>query len=617
MLSRNHSYIAAVRHGSSEDYSDADYIASSLPLNYNIFPIFQVIAIPINRTVSGRLFRSLVIIMELYAYHPGEDMPFPTSGPHTGQDVVRLHYLYSLETPDGLHRLSLCTTEVSDYITRQTQFLNEVEKRNFDVWGRAYRRFVPPDGTHDDFWYRFYGRFEDDRGQQRPVSDPGFSPIDLSSDSTTWEFSLPAHSTAPATTMTEGLLRAPGAALTETNAAAPLHGVAGYGHECGAAVTLLTVPTGGVMHDLYFARRVAWAHYGANDTAAYRSPLGISANTVEGLGLLCESVNLFNWIRERRMGETGVRLATLTYACRVTAFSLWARYGATLSSSAGAIAGNMDAAAAGMVVITNLYSLYRANQSRKTMAECLARLEIYYQRSSPDVLQHMAEEVTTSNMERGTYQHHAGFYALYAMVAWLARKYRRHLKGQTVSTGKNIASFGIAIGIAICVAVASIQTTGLVAAIGSALGLFYLGVTTAHAIGGNCNNAEILAAYKESVEALHTRRQIPDDEYAQEQILFALADKVHPIRHHAFGTTMGDYMRVKIASFVITTKRAATDAPDAFGPEHPQLEMLKLCADLMGAAIGYNATRHGQFTTHETLRMCILRLGANIPLRGY
>src|SRR3990167_6480573 len=166
MLKRRLSYTDAIQNGLPEDYSDADYMASSLPLNHGIFPTFQVIAIPINHTVGSRHFRSLVVIMELYEYRPTADIALSDLRLPSCKDIARLHYLYSLEAPDDLYGQGLRTVEVLNptttaYITWKTQFLgNEAEKQHFYAWGRAYRCFVPPEGTHDEFWQAFYERFE-------------------------------------------------------------------------------------------------------------------------------------------------------------------------------------------------------------------------------------------------------------------------------------------------------------------------------------------------------------------------------------------------------------------------------------------------------------------------
>ncbi|OGT69052.1 MAG: hypothetical protein A3J38_09705 [Gammaproteobacteria bacterium RIFCSPHIGHO2_12_FULL_45_9] len=605
MLRRRDSYSAAIRNGLPDDYDfwEADYLASSLPLNDGIYPIFQIIVIPIHRNIPPRHFQSLVVVMERYDTH---------------RPIARLHYLYSTESQEGLSaRQGLHTAEVLDpsttaYVMGKTQFLTGTEINNFKAWGRAYPCFVPPAGTHHEFWHKFYGRFEAYH-EQMTVSDPTFQPIDLASDRLELNFRPPSPTASMCTTQPTLTMPSIGGEFHPDDFASaalvPL-GRAGFAHEVTSGCYVLENVANVGYRSAAMAEHIGWGISGDPAVLQVRgTPEGVTAAIFGVLGVTFECIDLFNRLREKRFKEAETWVEAALISTQVIGGACWAASNLVAASSAGA-------ASAGVMLIYSIGYTYGIRKTPRAMAECLAKLEAYYRQQTSDVLQDWTSSTLKREVESGTYQHRAGFFSLYVMVAWLTRKYRRCLATSIPFIVKEIPQLGLAIGAAVALSAGSVATFGIVGAIGLGLGIFYLSVAGGRAIIGNRNNAAILKAYQASVEDLYTRRQIPEVEYQQEQTLFQLADKVHPIRHRAFGTTIGDYMRVKIASFVILTKRAVTEAPHLFGPEHPEMDIVKVCADIMGDAIHYTEA-HGKFTTPLELRARILRLGGSIPFRGY
>ncbi|OGT65973.1 MAG: hypothetical protein A3J38_10365 [Gammaproteobacteria bacterium RIFCSPHIGHO2_12_FULL_45_9] len=578
--------------------------------------------IPIQHVVAGRSFQTLVVVIEHFER---------SEIGHARGDIVRLHYLYSIEPVEGLYaKHHVKVTELFDpattsYVAHNTCFLHtHAERHNFRAWRRRYRHFSSSSHqTNQEMWYSLHGRFEDYYTQHNFISDPNFRPIDFTTEPSQWQF-VPSQQATSSPTQTRQLSTTSSSSQSSTEALMPL--------EISDTITAAPVNSTDVSEMLLFPRTmlntagqgmnlgryVVWGIQGDNATSvAVNTPVGGVATAILGVGLLCECVELFNRFKDKRFDEPATWIATVNTGTHITSSILWPVAFVGNKLSLFPIMGGVDAASAGIAVITDLYSLYTTHRSKKTMAECLVRLEAYCRDNMAELFQERTAITAQQAVETGTYQHLAGFLSLYVMITWLTRKYRRYSVGTTVSLAHGTVQLGIAIGVAVALAASATATFGVVGAIGFALGLFYLGASMGRGIQGNRNNAAILKAYKASVEDLHARRQISEEEYTQEKLFFDLADKLHPIRHHLFSTTMGDYMRVKIAHFVLTTKQAAETRNAFWDLSQPHMQILKLCADLMGDAIGYQAKRHGQCGTTIQLHQNILRLGRDIPIRGY
>ncbi len=214
-----------------------------------------------------------------------------------------------------------------------------------------------------------------------------------------------------------------------------------------------------------------------------------------------------------------------------------------------------------------------------------------------------------------------------AMAVWLSRKYHHVSEGACASALSNGAQTAVAIGATIALAAASVATAGIVALVGLGIGIFYFLGQQGVAFSHYRNNVQLLWEYAQATyyhfgqlisTAPQQLRPFYQQQYQQELYLFDLARRLHPIRHWFCGATMGDYMRCRIAKFVLE----AAIQKRYFSSQHPsdQEQLVNFCSSVFADAIGFdeNAALTGLDPSNMAQRsQLILNIADSIPVRGY
>ena len=316
------------------------------------------------------------------------------------------------------------------------------------------------------------------------------------------------------------------------------------------------------------------------------------AISVSGLSLLLESIEtvniIRNCVREKRCvtADEGLSLLSTSASGMSCGANIAAEIRIALEQSTqtvNTIASAGGITVSGITVLTNLLRLYKTRKTNHRMAACLI------------VVDAMLEQQLIQAKEA---QHLPAIINLLSgiryIVAWLKNKYRRYHNG-LISTLAH-SSVGLALGITGLVT--SAATAGITGAVALGIGLTYLGTTaTIATIRARQVKHVAFETYKAGIE--RKRNELSDAEYSQERTLWDLARRLHPWRHWTTGVTIGDYMRVKIAHFIV----------QAHNPCQPL--QIKELGELLAEATGYEPRACKDETTQ------ILTLANSIPIRGY
>ena len=476
--------------------------------------------------------------------------------------------------------------------------------RNYQDFVATYLEDHVDQTDHSAFWEALYGLYEadaNDDGAHRLYDAPLFAPRNFSTDKTDLHFMRPvpfAHEASGIPTT------AAGDAQYSTAVQDGVFGPAGVRQAIG-------LPSRG----LWLTRSAMTAQGGdhTNPVASFNGALGITHAAFWCAGLLLENINFLSGLNKKSYQNVDTWLAGSSLLSR-NLVPIGRIHGGLTHTAATQIlgaAGNL-----GVFVFDSIIdarAIYKTTRKKADMAQCLTRLEDFFAAGQ--------EAAQTGQLRQALkddhYQWSAEIASLYVMVSWLSRKYQRCLTGKKfASLPHNLIQIGLNLAAVLAAIAASTATYGLLVAISVGLGLFYWGTTSRVAYKRYKNNCTAFQDYQRLIQQLRTEERISVEEYEQEQWLFALASRLRPYRHKIKGATIGDYFRCKIASFVIIGKQKLQELrTDAALNERAQLMLL--CVDILGDAIGYNKGRHGQYISQGDLGTKTLRLANSIPIRGY
>ena len=475
--------------------------------------------------------------------------------------------------------------------------------RNYQDFVATYLEDHVDKTDNSAFWEALYGVYEDANNDEthRLYDAPLFAPRDFSTDQTNLHFMRPvpfAQETSPL----------PPTAAEDTQYSTVVQdGVFGPTGVLQLAVIGKRAP--------HFGRQVLFASQGrdANPIAFRTGSLGIAHAAFWGLGLLCENINFINGLHKNSHKDVDTWLRGASIFSDNLAYIGWLHSGVTRTFGTGVLGTFGDLGVSVFNSILDARAIYKTTRKKADMAQCLTRLEDFFAAGQ--------EAAQTGQLRQALkddhYQWSAEIASLYVMVSWLSRKYQRCLTGKKfASLPYNLTQCGLWTAMMVVFIAGSVSTYGALLATGIALGTFYFVSTSIVGYKRYANNCTAYQDYQTLIQQLRTEGRITTEEYEQEQWLFALASRLHPYRHKLKGATMGDYFRCKIASFVIIGKQKfqelRTDAT-----LHERAQLILLCVDTLGDAIGYSESKHGHYISQGDLGAKTLNLANSIPIRGY